>query len=169
MLHGICKYAVAVFIRWGNLFVCFFCNFCIFSVLLLFWFFHIVFSPPAPGKHYPTLRALLKVSKMFIDNPEIIVDIIKARAPEFPQQTHHSGLLLTYLIGDLLVILADGKFIVKYTPYETPTATPTMTDPMTFGSIFTSYHYQTPTSTPGMTDWPISRSTRIIIYSKYIS
>ena len=131
--------------------------------------FHIIFSPPAPGKHYPTLRALLKVSKMFIDNPEIIVDIIKARAPEFPQQTHHSGLLLTYLIGDLLVILADGKFIVKYTPYETPTATPTMTDPMTFGSIFTSYHFQTPTSTPGMTDWPISRSTRIIIYSKYIS
>ena len=129
------------------------------------------YSPPPPDKHYPTLRALLKVSKFFGDNKEMIGDIIRTRAPEFPQQTTHSGLLLTYLVGDLLVILADADFLVRYTPYQTPTASLapseyiSMTDPMTFGSIFTSYHYMTPTMTPGMTEWP-SKSTRVIIYSK---
>ena len=101
----------------------------------------------------------------------MIGDIIRTRAPEFPQQTTHSGLLLTYLVGDLLVILADADYIVGYTPYQTPTPSlgPSIyvsSDPMTFGSIFTSYHYLTPTMTPGMTAFP-SRTTRVIIYSRF--
>ena len=131
------------------------------------------FSPPEPGKRFMSIRALLKVADPFIYQPDQIVQIIRSRAPEH-EVSEGNDVLFTYRLGDLFVILADGSFILRYTPYTTATSmlatseTIMMTDPMTFGSIFTSYSFVMPTSTPGMTAWPTTRSTKVIIYSKYM-
>ena len=72
---------------------------------------------------------------------------------------------MTYLVGDLLVILGDGYLVVSsYTPYQTATTPlyPSITDPIDFGTVFTTYSYMAPT--PGMGG---PSSMVVIVYSKY--
>jgi hypothetical protein len=91
-------------------------------------------------------------------------------APLYEFMDDPDGPLKTYLVGDLLVILADGSFVMRYTPYQTATSlypsTDTFTAPMTFATAFTSYSFIPPKSTPGMV-WPVSSSLTVIVYSKF--
>lgn len=127
------------------------------------------YSPPGDGKRFTSLRALLKVADPFIYQPDSLKQIIMTYAKEFEFIEDPDGPLKTYLVGDLLVILADGSFVLRYTPYETATSllpsTDTITAPMTFATVFTSYSFIPPQSTPGMV-WPQSSSLTVIVYSK---
>lgn len=107
----------------------------------------------------------------FIYSPDSLKQIIMTYAPEFEFMNDPDGPLKTYLVGDLLVILADGSFVMRYTPYQTATSlypsSDTITVPMTFDTVFTSYSFIPPKSTPGMV-WPVSSSLTVIVYSKKI-
>lgn len=140
---------------------------CIF--LYFIWFILIqvffIYSPPGPGKRFTSLRALLRVDDPFINKPDNIKDIIISKAPKFPILDDPDGPLMTYLVGDLLVILGDGYVVVSsYTPYQTATTPlyPSLaTDPIHFGTVFTTYSYLPPS--PGMVG---PSSMVVIVYSK---
>ena len=104
------------------------------------------------------------MSEPLINKPDTLKEIIMAHAPEFPFPNDRDGPLVTYLVGDLLVILADGSFVVRYTPYQTPTtalypSTDTWSQ-MSFPTAFTSYSFIPPTLGIG------SSSLTVIVYSK---
>ncbi|KAH3813025.1 hypothetical protein DPMN_141473 [Dreissena polymorpha] len=87
-------------------------------------------------------------------------------APEFLFPNDPDGPLKTYLVGDILVILADGEFVVTYTPYQTPTASlypsTDSRSQMSFATVFTSYSFIPPTAGFG------TSSLTVIVYSRFI-
>ncbi|WAR12587.1 NOTC1-like protein, partial [Mya arenaria] len=120
-------------------------------------------SPPAQGKRFTSLRALLKVGDPFISAPATLKNIIMTQAPEFPFPMDPDGPLMTYLVGDMLVILADGEFVVRYTPYQTPTTalfpSTNMFTQMSFPTAFTSYSFIPPSMGIG------TSSLTVIVYN----
>ncbi|KAL5004512.1 hypothetical protein ScPMuIL_017968 [Solemya velum] len=130
----------------------------------------ISFSPPDSGtvSRYSTITYQLKFRFPHLVDEESIIQPIRLNAPSFPVQ---SNTMITYLVGNILVILDPAviTFDIRseiILPTTTgPTLSPSMeiTSSKVWGTVWTTYLFMTPTATPDPFT-PMPPVTKTIIY-----